>query len=184
MNQWKNPWKFLGSRTVYRNEWIRLREDRVITPSGKPGIYGVVEAHPAIGVIPLTKDGFTYLVGQFRYTLGVYSWEIPEGGGNFGETTLEGAKRELREETGLLATRWTYLGTAYTSNSFTNEIAYFYLAENLIPGKSKPDHTEELVVKKLSFKEAWQMVVNGEIKDAMSVIGLLRVKQILDVRKK
>jgi len=179
----KNPWQKLSSKLIYQNPWIRLREDRVITPSGTKGIYGVVEAHPAIGVVPLTADGYTYLVGQYRYTLDVFSWEIPEGGGHPNETTWDGARRELREETGLSARQWTYLGTAYTSNSFSNEVAYFYLAEKLTQGATNPDHTEELAIKKLPFDEAWQMVLEGTIKDAMSVIGLLRVKEILRKRK-
>ncbi len=179
---WKNPWKTLSSREIYRNNWIRLREDRVITPTGTSGIYGVVEAHPAIGVVPLTEDGYTYLVGQYRYTLNVFSWEIPEGGGQPNEATWDGAKRELQEETGLKARQWTYLGTAFTSNSFTNEVAYFYLAEQLSQAQPFPDPTEELFVKKLPFNEAWQMVLNNTIKDAMSVIGLLRVKTLLEKR--
>ncbi len=178
----KNPWKRLSSRLVYQNSWIRLREDKVVAPSGKEGIYGVVEAHPAIGIVPLTEDGQTYLVGQFRYTLGVYSWEIPEGGGHPGESTWEGARRELLEETGLVASQWTYLGSAYTSNSFTNEVAYLYLAEKLTQKQARPDHTEELEIVKLPFKKAWEMVQNGTIKDAMSIIALLRVKEILDDR--
>lgn len=178
----KNPWQKLTSRTIYQNPWIRLREDQVITPSGTKGIYGVIEAHPAIGVVPLTEDGYTYLVGQYRYTLDVFSWEIPEGGGHPGETTWDGAQRELREETGLIALQWTYLGAAYTSNSFTNEVAYLYLAEHLQQGITNPDLTEKLEIRKLPFEQAWKMVLSGEIKDAMSIIGLLRVKQILDAR--
>ncbi len=181
---WKNPWHKLSSKLIYQNPWIRLREDQVITPSGTIGIYGVVEAHPAIGMVPLTEDGYTYLVGQYRYTLDVFSWEIPEGGGHPGETTWDGARRELREETGLSARQWTYLGTAFTSNSFTNEVAYLYLAEKLTQGATNPDHTEELVIKKLPFGEAWQMVLDGTIKDAVSIIGLLRTKTILEKRKK
>jgi hypothetical protein len=100
------------------------------------------------------------------------------------ETTWDGARRELQEETGLSARQWTYLGTAFTSNSFTNEVAYFYLAEKLTQGATNPDHTEELTVQRVPFEKAWQMVIQGEIKDAMSIIGLLRVKYLLDLRKK
>jgi len=180
----KNPWKKISSKEIYKNQWIRLREDQVIAPSGIPGIYGVVEAKPAIGVIPLTEDLQTYLVGQYRYTLDVYSWEIPEGGGVEDEDTLVGAKRELLEETGLTANKWTFLETMYTSNSFTNEIAYLYLAEELSEGKSDPDHTEELQIKKLPFLDAWQMVLNGDIKDAMAIIGILRTYTHLKKHKR
>jgi 8-oxo-dGTP pyrophosphatase MutT (NUDIX family) len=175
----ENPWKKLSSKTIYKNEWIRLREDQVITPSGTAGIYGVVETKPAIGVVPLTDDLQTYLVGQYRYTLDVYSWEIPEGGGLDGEDILVGAKRELMEETGLTAKKWTYLDTMYTSNSITNEIGYLYLAEELSQGKAQPDHTEDLKIRKLPFLDVWEMVINAEIKDSLAVIGLMRVYNYL-----
>ena len=175
----QNPWTKLSSKTIYKNEWIRLREDQVITPTGTKGIYGVVETKPAIGVIPLTEDLQTYLVGQYRYTLDVYSWEIPEGGGLDGEDILAGAQRELLEETGLTAKKWTYLDTMYTSNSITNEIGYLYLAEELTEGEARPDHTEDLQIRKLPFMEAWDMVLKNEIKDSLAVIGLMRVYNYL-----
>jgi len=140
----KNPWQKISSRPIYNNPWINVREDQVVTPSGTKGIYGVVEAKPAIGVVPLTKDLQTYLVGQYRYTLDTYSWEIPEGGGDDNEAVLDGAKRELKEETGLIASSWTFLDTLYTSNSFTDEVAHLFLAQDLTQGKAQPDHTEEL----------------------------------------
>ncbi len=175
----KNPWKILATREIYRNSWIRLREDRVITPSGTEGIYGVVEAHPAIGVVPLTDDLDTYLVGQYRYALNTYSWEIPEGGGHPGEDTLDTAKREMAEETGLQAGKWTYLNSLYTSNSFTNEVGHIYLAEDLSNGIASPDHTEDLVVKRVKFLEAYRMVLDYTIKDSLAVIGIFRAYQHL-----
>lgn len=171
----KNPWKRLSSRKIYQNTWIRLREDRVITPSGNEGIYSVVETYPAIAVVPLTADLETYIVGQYRYALNVYSWEVPEGGGAEGEDPFEGAKRELLEETGLSAAKWTFLGNLYTSNSFTDEVGYVYLAEDLEQGTANPDSTEDLVIKKVPFREAWEMVMNEEIRDALAVISLMRV---------
>lgn len=179
-----NPWKKISTRLVYQNQWIRLREDEVITPSGNKGIYGVVEAKPAIGIVPLDRDLNTYLVGQYRYTLDVYSWEIPEGGGNANEDILIGAQRELLEETGLTAKKWTFLGTMYTSNSFTNEVAHLYLAEDLVQGIALPDHTEDLQIKKLSFLEAWQMVLDGEIKDGLAIVGLMRTFHYLQKMKR
>ena len=175
----KNPWKRISSREIYKNPWLRLREDQVISPNGTPTIYGVVETHPAIGIVPVTADLETYLVGQYRYTLDTYSWEIPEGGGAPGETTLETAGRELREETGLTAQRWTYLDTLYTSNAITDEIGYLYMAEELTEGEPEPDHSEDLVVKKLPFMEAYDMVRNFTIKDSIAVIGIMRTYEHL-----
>ena len=175
----QNPWKTLSSKTIYKNEWIRLREDKVITPGGKNGIYGVVETKPAIGIVPLSDDLYTYLVGQYRYTLDKYSWEIPEGGGMDSEDILTGAKRELLEETGLKSEKWTFLDTMYTSNSVTNEIGYLYLAEDLQQGTAHPDHTEDLQIKRLPFLEAWEMVLRAEIKDSLAIIGLMRVYNLL-----
>lgn len=180
----ENPWKKLSSKTIYKNEWIRLREDQVITPTGTKGIYSVVETKPAIGVVPLTVDLQTFLVGQYRYTLDIYSWEIPEGGGKDGEDILTGAQRELFEETGLIAKKWVYLDTMYTSNSITNEIGYLYLAEGLSQGEAKPDHTEDLQIRKMPFIKAWEMVANGEIKDSLAVIGLMRVYNYLNQNKR
>ncbi|MBN2425672.1 MAG: NUDIX hydrolase [Calditrichaceae bacterium] len=175
----KNPWKKISSRNIYRNNWINIREDQVITPTGTQGIYGVVETKPAIGVVPVTENLDTFLVGQYRYTLDFYSWEIPEGGGQEDEAVLDGARRELREETGLTAFKWTNLGTCHTSNSFTNETAYLFLAEGLKNGRPNPDHTEELSVKQMPFLEAWAMVKDGTIQDAMSIIGLMRARDLL-----
>ncbi len=175
----KNPWKTLESRMVYSNPWMRVREDQVITPKGNRGIYGVIEAKPAIGIIPLTTDLHTFLVGQYRYPLETYTWEIPEGGAETGESLLDAAKRELKEETGVEAGLWTDLGELYTSNCFTNERGFVFLAEDLLLGEAEPDPTEELQLKKVSFAEAWQMVLSQDIKDALSVIALMRVHEHL-----
>ena len=175
-----NPWRRLSSRPIYANPWIKVREDQVIRPDGNPGIYGVVEFQSwAIGVVPLTEDGDTFLVGQYRYTLDLYSWEIPEGGGAKTETPLAGAQRELREETGLVASTWTYLGEAHLSNSATDEVGCVFLAEGLTLGEAEPDGTEDLRLWRLPFAEAVRMALTGEISDALAVIGLLRADHYL-----
>lgn len=182
MTNERNPWTRVSSRRVYENEWIVLREDQVIRPDGNAGIYGVVEMRNwAIGAIPLTEDGDTFLVGQYRYTLDRYSWEIPEGGGSPTASPMESARRELLEETGISADRWTYLGEAHLSNSVTNEVGCAFLAEGLTFGQAAPDGTEELRVRRLPFAEAVGMALSGEITDSLSIVGLLRAKHYLDL---
>ena len=172
----KNPWKTLTSSKIYSNPWIDLYHNEVITPGGTEGIYGKVHyKNIAVGVIPLDEEGNTYLVGQYRYTIDKYSWEIPEGGCPEGQTPLEAIKRELKEETGLTAKTWEKIMTLYTSNSVCDEKALLYIARDLEMGEAEPEDTEELVVKKIPFSEAVDMVHRGEITDAMSVAAILKV---------
>ena len=176
----RNPWQRRGSKLIYSNPWITVREDDVITPGGAPGIYGVVETRLAVGIVALTDDNQIYLVGQYRYPVDEYSWEIPEGGSEVDEDPMETAKRELREETGVEAERWEPLGgEILLSNCFSNERGYLYLARGLREGISAPDHTEELQVKKIPFAECLAMVDRGEIKDSLPVIAVLRMARIL-----
>ncbi|HEY8401760.1 MAG TPA: NUDIX hydrolase [Cytophagaceae bacterium] len=182
MNETINPWKTLDSREIYNNPWISVREDKVLNPAGKNGIYGVVSfKNKAIGVIPVDKEGYTYLVGQFRYTLNEYSWEIPEGGGPMGESPLETAKRELKEETGFVAHKWTQISRIHTSNSVTDEEGFLFLAEDLEEGETEPEETEDLRVKKVHLREAVEMVMKDEITDSLSIAGILKVARILGI---
>lgn len=175
-----NPWKTLSNQKVYENNWIRLEEHQVINPAGGNGIYGKVHfKNKAIGIIPLDTKGNTWLVGQHRYTLGAYSWEIPEGGCPLGTLPLDSAKRELKEETGISANRWQQIMTFHTSNSVTDEEGFIFLAEDLSFGNNDLEETEaDLVVKKLPFRDALEMVMNGEITDSMSVAGILKVARL------
>jgi 8-oxo-dGTP pyrophosphatase MutT (NUDIX family) len=174
-----NPWKTLSSRPIYDNPWISIREDQVINPKGGNGIYGVVSfKNIAIGIIPLDNQGYTYLIGQYRYTLNEYSWEIPMGGGKIGIDILESAQRELKEETGLTALQWTEIMKLHTSNSVTDEVGYVFLAEELIAGETQFEETEDLQIKKLPFSEAVDMVMRGQITDAISVAGILKLAQV------
>ena len=174
-----NPWTTLSSKSIYENPWIRVREDQVLNPSGNPGIYGVVSMRNwALGIIPLDEHGNTWLVGQYRYTLNEWFWEIPMGGGLKEADMLESAKRELKEETGYTAARWTNIMRIHTSNSVTDEEGYVYLAEDLTPGEVEPEETEQLVVKKLPLKEAIEWVMEGKITDSISVGGLLKVARM------
>ena len=170
----RGPWRVLASREIYQNAWIRVREDRVVRPNGSTGIYGVVECPPALGIVAVTDDGRVYLVGQHRYTVDEYSWEIPTGSGTASEAPLAGAQRELQEETGLRAGRWTPLGRVQVSNSVTDQIGYLFLAEDLIEGEAIPDETEQLAVKTVALADAVQQAHRGEISQAFSVVGLCR----------
>jgi 8-oxo-dGTP pyrophosphatase MutT (NUDIX family) len=168
-----NPWKTTETRHIYDNPWIGVREDQVIQPDGKPGIYGVVHfKNKAIGILAVEDDQL-YLVGQYRYPLERYSWEIPEGGCPELEDPLATAQRELREETGLKASRWEELGRAHLSNSVSDEEAIFYLATDLEKGTAEPDGCEQLKVKLVSVKEAVRMAMCGEVTDALSVIAIM-----------
>ena len=177
-----NPWKTLNSRIVYKNPWITLREDDVITPSGTKGIYGVVDCKIATGVVALTEDNKVVLVGQYRYTMDEYSWEIVEGGTEPGEDPMLAAKRELQEEAGLLSKDFISLGAeVHLSNSHSSERGLLYLAKDLYPIPSSPDETEVLAIKEVPFKEAITLIENGEIKDALSIIGIYRAGRLLNL---
>jgi 8-oxo-dGTP pyrophosphatase MutT (NUDIX family) len=169
-----NPWKTLSSRLVYDNPWIRVREDQVLRPDGLPGIYGVVHfKNRAVGVLPVAEDGAIWLVGQYRYPLSAYSWEIPEGGCPDEEDPRETAGRELREETGLVAGRLELMATAHLSNSASDEIGYVFRGTLLVPGRAEPEGTEQLAVRRFAWEEAWRMLNRNEITDSLSVIALL-----------
>ena len=169
-----NPWTTLKSRPVYENSWISVREDQILRPDGSPGIYGVVHfKNRAVGVLPVDEQGAIWLVGQYRYPLDAYSWEIPEGGGHGDESPEETACRELQEETGLTAGRLELIATSHLSNSVSDEVAYVFRATELAAGPSAPEATERLEVRRLAWEDAWAMLRRGEITDSMSVIALL-----------
>jgi 8-oxo-dGTP pyrophosphatase MutT (NUDIX family) len=170
-----NPWTRRGTRLVYDNPWITVREDEVIRPDGQPGIYGVVHfKHRAVGVLAVEEDGSIWLVGQYRYPLEAYSWEIPEGGCSETETPEAAAARELREETGLVAGRLERLGVMHLSNSVSDEWGVVFRATGLTSGSADPEGSERLDVKRVAFREAMAMLERGEITDSLSVMALLR----------
>jgi len=179
MNTTENPWQTLNSTVRYENPWLSIRHEDVVTPAGTPGIYGVVSfKNKAVGVVPIDADGYTYLVGQYRYPLNEYSWEIPEGGSPIGTDPLESARRELREETGLVAQRWTKIARIHTSNSATDEEGFLYIAEELEQGDHEPEDTEQLHVRRVPLVEAVEMAMRSEITDALSVSALLIVARL------
>jgi 8-oxo-dGDP phosphatase len=172
-----NPWKKISSKEIYSNPWIKLQEDQIINPAGKPGIYGkICFQSQAVGIIPVDKEGNTWLVGQYRYTLNEWAWEIPMGGSPLGEDCQQTALRELEEETGLVAGNIKQIQYLHTSNSITDEQGYVFLATDLKPGKQQLEDTEQgLEVLKLPLAEAIKMAEDGKITDAISVAGLFYV---------
>ena len=180
-----NPWQTLGTEVKYHNPWISVREDQVLNPGGGRGIYGVVSMkNKALGIVPIDAQGNTWLVGQYRYPLNEYSWEIPMGGGLLEHDILESARRELKEETGLTAARWTRIARLHTSNSVTDEEGFVFLAEDLTQGDLEPEETEDLRLWKLPLAEAVRLVMADRITDGISVAGLLKAEKVLAGRDK
>lgn len=176
----QNPWKILSSRDAYDNSWIKVTEFSVINPAGGRGIYGKVHfKNLAIGVIVLDMHLNTYLVGQYRFPIEKYSWEIPEGGCPLDVNPLDGAKKELLEETGLIANSWEKILEMDLSNSVSDEHAIVYLAYDLEQHKPSPEDTEQIEVRKIPFDDAYQMVEDGTITDSISVAAIQKVKLML-----
>jgi 8-oxo-dGTP pyrophosphatase MutT (NUDIX family) len=178
----ENPWQTLSHEEKYDNKWINVTEYKVLNPAGKPGIYGKVHfKNKAIGVIPIDKEGNTWLVGQWRFALNEWSWEIVEGGGPLKTDILESAKRELKEETGLTAKKWTMIQRTHLSNSVSDEEGFIFLAEDISHGENELEDTEaDMKVRKLPFTEALEMVNDGKITDSLSIMAILKVKQLQD----
>jgi ADP-ribose pyrophosphatase len=171
----RNPWRRVARRVAYENPWLTVWHDDVIGPDGEPGIYGVVHfANRAIGVLAIDDRDNVLLVGQYRYPLDAYSWEIPEGGGGPNESALDAARRELAEETGFRAGTWRELGRAALSNSVTDELATFFVATDLHGGTATPEGTEALQTRCVPFDEALAMTLDGRIVDALSILAIQR----------
>ena len=176
-----NPWQTLDSEVRYENPWLQVIHHNVLNPSGNPGIYGKVHfKNRAIAILPFDSDYNTWLVGQYRFTLSAYSWEIPEGGGPEESDPLQAAQRELLEETGIVAKQWTQLLELHLSNSVSDELAIGYIAQDLQFEDAQPEDSEDLTVAKLPFDEVLQMSMDGRITDALAVACILKAARLID----
>jgi 8-oxo-dGTP pyrophosphatase MutT (NUDIX family) len=172
----RNPWTVLSQATAYENAWIRVNHHEVMNPAGNPGVYGTVHfKNHAIGIVPIDEKGNVILVGQYRFPIGSYSWEIPEGGGHTVTPILESAQRELREESGLVAGCWLEILGMDLSNSVTDERGTAFLAWDLNAATAQPEETEQLQVVRVPFWQAVERVKQGEIRDSLSITALFRV---------
>lgn len=171
-----SPWVTTSSRLAYQNPWLKVREDQVIRPDGGPGLYGVVEIRPSIGVVAIDSEDRVVLVGQWRYAVDRYSWEIPRGGSQEGETDMQAvAARELAEEAGVTAAEWRALGPVDVCNGVANDVQSLFLAKGLTATERHLDPEEEIEIRWVPFEEAVEMAVDGRITEVCSVAGLLRV---------
>jgi 8-oxo-dGTP pyrophosphatase MutT (NUDIX family) len=178
------PWRRRTRQVVYQNPWIEIRHDEVDRPDGSPGIYGVIHyRNAAIGVVTVGSDGRLLLVGQHRYPLDRYSWEIPEGGAPLDESPEEGARRELAEETGYEAGSVRELLRFSLSNSVSDEEGVIYLATDLRAGVAAPEPTEDLALRWATLDEVLAEIDAGEIHDMMTIAGVTRYALELALRR-
>ena len=174
------PWKTLETQTVHDTPWIRVDHSRVINPSGNPGAYSTIHfKNLAIGIVPIDNEGYIHLVGQYRYPIKTYSWEIPEGGGPLDIDPLDSAKRELKEECGITAANWEKISACHLSNSASDESCILYLATDLIQGEAEPEDDEQLANKRVSIQTFLSMVENHEITDSLTVLAAYKLEIML-----
>ena len=176
----RGPWKVTDSKIMYENPWMSVREDSVIRPDGKPGIYGVATILPGVSVLPITEDGFVYITEEYRYAVERNSIEAASGGVEEGAAPLETAKKELKEETGLTADTWIECGTIDPLTSVVSVPQHLFIAKGLHQGESSPEGTEVITVHKLKFADVYRMVLDGKITHAPTCVLVLRAKLIID----
>jgi len=172
----KGPWIITNTKVVYENPWIKVREDKVIRPDGKKGIFGVVSMVSGVSVLPMDKKGNVYLTREYHYGVERITIEAISGAIAKNETKLCAAKRELKEETGLIAKKWTYLGFV---DPFTTAVVspnHMYLAQDLIQSEDEQEGTEEIRVIKIPFEKAVEKVMKSEITHSATATLILKAK--------
>lgn len=169
-----NPIETISSRTAFECAWYRVQVSEIVLPDGARGAYNVVDVPPCAFVVPVTADNEIILIHQFRYPIGTWVWEVPAGAIHENETMLESAQAELREEVGGTSDAWTYLGQFQTANGRSNEVAYLYLARNVVvSGETAHEAAEIMTVHPTPIDRAVEMVMNNEIEDAPSALAIL-----------
>lgn len=177
MSNEKSPWVINKATRMYANPWIEVTHHEVVNPAGNPGVYGTVSfLNRAVGIVPIADNGDTWLVGQYRFPLDEYHWEIPMGGAPKNEQPKDCALRELKEETGLTATEITELGRFHLSNCITDEEGFLFVARGLTEGATDMEETEVLKIRRLPFEEAFQMTQDGRITDVLSVLAMTKIR--------
>lgn len=174
-----SPWRTRAAREVYRNPWLAVTEYQVIRPDGQVGIYSVVDPGANATIVPLDAEGRVCLAGQFVYPAREYLWSLPSGRVDEGEEPLAAAHRELREETGLSADAWAELGHYYLTPGISSQVSHIYLARGLHAGTAQPEGTEQIALRWLPLADALSACLRGEIRDAVSVLGIWRASLLI-----
>jgi len=177
MNKKRGPFRFIHSREIYKNPWIRIREDKVIRPGGRQGIFGVIEMKSGSSVLALTKDRHVYLIKEYKYGIGRYSTEVMSGAIEESESPLAAAKRELKEELGLEAAQWINLGVVDPFTTVVCSPNYLFLALKVKEGARSPDKGEILNIVKVPFKQTVDMVMQGKITHSASCVLILKAEK-------
>ncbi|MDQ4078819.1 MAG: NUDIX hydrolase [Chloroflexota bacterium] len=179
----KGPWTVIDSRTVYENPWITVREDKVIRPDNREGIFGVVEMKPGVSVLPLDDEGNVYLTQEFHYAVGRETIEAISGGIDQGEDKLDAARRELKEEAGIVANEWIDLGVIDPFTTVVSSPSHIFLARGLEFSEPDPDGTEIIRIVKTSLHEAVEWVMEGKITHGATTTLILKAKHYIDLRE-
>lgn len=176
----QRPYKIISSEIAWSCPWYKVRQDKIGLPDGGEGEYNVVEKEPAVFVLPLTAEGEIVLIHVYRHTIDGWSWEVPAGSIKVGQTPEEAAEAELREEIGGTAEKLTLLGQFHTANGICNELAHLFVAEGVTLGETDHEPLEVITVHRKSAAEVRQMMQDGLLTDALSVLAILMAHDLID----